>query len=363
MAEERALDHAIPSHLQTERTIPAKTPDGFVPPFPSYTARFPKEAKDLVMAIIGVQHEDSVDPQGPAYQKLVSFVEHGSKKSKPKYWEAASVTDNRGFRNEVVIPYWQTKADFEEWSRDSGFDAWWADLRAESERGWFMEIFFPTLDRFETVFSDNVVPDGAAYMRSSVSGEMQQHFYWGSMRDKLAAAQTDHLIGEPAFPKPSAEQVKKGDTRKQRITVSGRKNLAVIRSGQDWSNTNPSEHKLYLETMHPVLTKGMEFLRDKGEEVGCISNRFMECMHKTSPKQNTERTFGLEYFDDLKSLEGWSKQHKTHLDIFGRFFQYASELQSNISLRLFHEVMVLKPEQQFFEYIGCHDTTGMLASV
>ncbi|EUC40409.1 hypothetical protein COCMIDRAFT_108900 [Bipolaris oryzae ATCC 44560] len=363
MKEARSLEHAIPSHLQTERTIPAKTSDRFVPPFPSYTARFPKEAKHLVMAIIGVQYKDSVNHQGPAYQKLVSFVEQGSEKSKPKYWEAAITTDNRSFCNEVVIPYWQTKADFEEWRSDSGFDDWWANLQAESERGWFMKIFFPTIDRFETVFSDNVVPAGAAHMRSSVSGEMQQHFYWGSMRDRLAAAQTDHLIGERAFPKSFTEQVKKGDTRKQRITLPGRKNLAVIRSGQDWSDTNPSERKLYLETMHPVLTKGMEFLRDKGEEVGCISNRFMECIYKTSPRQNTERTFSLAYFDDLKSLEGWSKEHKTHLDIFGRFSKYASELQGNVSLRLFHEVMVLKPEQQFFEYIGCHDSTGMLASV
>jgi hypothetical protein len=65
----------------------------------------------------------------------------------------------------------------------------------------------------------------------------------------------------------------------------------------------------------------------------------------------------------MASLEGWSKQHKTHLDIFGRFIQYAAELQNNVQLKLFHEVMVLQPEQQFFEYVGCHPGTGMLASL
>jgi hypothetical protein len=29
-------------------------------------------------------------------------------------------------------------------------------------------------------------------------------------------------------------------------------------------------------------------------------------------------------------------------------------------LRLFHEVYVLEPDQQSFEYIGCHAETGML---
>lgn len=315
------------------------------------------------MAIIGVQHEGEVEPQGSEYQQLVSFLERGSEASRPKYWEAAAVTDNRGFRNEVVIPYWQTKADFDQWKADSGFGDFWSGLQAQPEHGWFLEVFLPTIDRFETVFSDNIVPEGAANMRAGVSGEMQQHVYWGSMRDRMAAAQTDHLVGERAFPKSSAERAEKADTRAKRVQVPGRPNLAMIRSGQDWSNTTPHERKLYLETMHPVLTKGMNFLRDEGEEVGCISNRFMDCMHKTSPAEITERTFGLAYFDDLKSLEGWSKQHKTHLDIFGRFLQYAAELQNNVSLRLFHEVMVLKPEQQFFEYIGCHDTSGMLASI
>ncbi|USW49916.1 Putative hem-containing dehydratase [Septoria linicola] len=294
------------------------------------------------MAIIGVQHEGKVEPQGPEYQKLTAFVEKGTDSSKPKYWEAASVTDNRGFQNEVVIPYWQTKADFDQWKADSGFGEFWSGLQEQPEHGWFLEVFLPTIDRFETVFSDNTVPKGAANMRAGVS---------------------DRLIGEWAFPKSSTERADEVGTRTERIRVPGRHNLAMIRSGQDWSNTTPHERELYLETMHPVLTKGMDFLRDEGEEVGCISNRFMDCIHKTSPGEITERTLGLAYFDDLKSLEGWSKQHKTHLDIFGRFLQYAAELQNNVSLRLFHEVMVMKPEQQFFEYIGCHDTSGMLASI
>lgn len=380
MAETRVLENAIPIHLQTTRTIPAKTPANYMPPFPAYTARFPKEAKDLVMAIIGVQHETPIDPPGADYQKLVDFVAHSPESSRPKYWEAAAVTDNRGFQNQVVIPYWQTKADYDCWRLDSGFAQWWAELQVTPDRGWFLEVFLPSMDRFETVFSDHVVPEGAANLRVGVSGEMQQHVYWGSMRDRMAAAQTDPLIGEKAFPNGNNDcsspelaeknnnnnkQKKKNiDTRSQRIHMPGRPNLAMIRSGQDWSNTTPHERSLYLDTMHPVLTKGMTFLRDHGAEVGCISNRFMTCTPKSSSSSSpTDRTFGLAYFDDLTSLESWSKQHRTHLDIFARFLQYAAELQNHVSLRLFHEVMVLKPEQQLWEYVGCHDGTGLLKSL
>jgi hypothetical protein len=97
--------------------------------------------------------------------------------------------------------------------------------------------------------------------------------------------------------------------------------------------------------------------------VGCLSNRFMDVIDPSDPSNATDKTFGLGYFDNLASLEGWSKQHKTHLDIFGRFGRYAGELQNNVTLRVFHEVMVLQPDQQFFEYIGCHANTGLLVGM
>lgn len=54
-----------------------------------------------------------------------------------------------------------------------------------------------------------------------------------------------------------------------------KQNLTLIRSGQDWSSTTPSERTLYLTTLHPTLTKGMAYLRDHGDQVGCYSCRFI----------------------------------------------------------------------------------------
>ena len=361
MGSVATLEPAIPEHLRTERTVPANTPPDFQPPFPAYSARFPVETKDLVMAIVGVQHPNKLEGQSFQFKQLVEFLGKDAGQSRPRYWEAASVTDNRGYYNEVVLPYWASKQGYEDWASASGFKSWWDGLKPGGATGWFLEVFFPSIDRFETVFSDNVQPEGAAYMREGVSGTLQEHVYWGSMRDRLPVGQIDTLVGTKAFDaEHSGDQ--KDDTSSKRVRVPARQNLAMIRSGQDWSNTNPHERKLYLETMHPVLTTGMQFLRDKGEEVGCIECRFMDVIPKDETvKAPTDKTFGLAYFDDLSSLEGWSKDHKTHKDIFGRFLQYAGELQGNVSLRLFHEVMVLKSEQQIFEYVGCHDNTGMLS--
>ncbi|KAK4977797.1 hypothetical protein LTR42_002172 [Elasticomyces elasticus] len=339
-----ALECGIAAHLVCERTLPAKTPADYHPPFPAYVARFPADLKDLVMAVMGAQHNNGKPSElNIARSKLTSFLDKGPVHCRPEYQQPSSLTDSSGAFNEVVVAYWRSKAHYNEWSAASGFDRWWQGLDPHNEdHGWFLEVFFPPVDRFETVFSNNVVPEGAAHMRECVSGEIQEHVYWGSMRDRLPIAQTDTIEGVKAdFHGGHGE-----DSTSKRIRVAGRRNLAVIRSGQDWSNTTLVERTLYLDTMHPVLIRGMNFLSDHGDEGG----------------SGTEKTFGLAYFDDLSSLEGWSKHHQTHLDIFGGFLKYASKLQGDVSLRLFHEVLVLEADQQYLEYVGCHNETGMLAA-
>ncbi|KLJ10961.1 hypothetical protein EMPG_09792 [Blastomyces silverae] len=355
------LESAIPEHLLQERTRPVNTPPNFNPPFPAYSARFPKCTKDLAMAVIGAQYATPADEDGSAMSTLSGFINNSTAaEKKPSFWELASVTDNQGAYNIAVLAYWPDKGAYTEWATTSGFQSWWDALDPEAQRhGWFLEVFFPTIDRFETVFSDNEVPEGAAHMRQTVSGPLREHVYWGSMRDRLPIAQTDELVGEGG----NTANKPTNSVLRRRIRVGGKQNLTVIRSGQDWSNTRPEERKLYVETMHPVLIKGMDFLRDRGEDVGCYSCRFMDIVDPVSHKADKERTFGLAFFDDLSSLEGWSKSHQTHINIFGGFLKYAKSLDNNISLRLFHEVLVLKPEQQLFEYIGCHENSGMLVSL
>lgn len=210
-------------------------------------------------------------------------------------------------------------------------------------------------------------------MQASVSGEIVEHGYWGSMRDRLGAAQRDEVggcgwrgssggRGESAS---CGDEDHEGDSKGKspRVRVKGKKNLCIIRSGQDWSATLPAERELYLDTMHPVLIKGMTFLRDEGAGIGCFANNLWDVVDSATYEACLDRTFGLGFFDDLAALERWSKSHQTHLDIFGGFLKYAKKLDNVLSLRLFHEVYVLEEGQQVFEYVGCHDETGMLNSL
>ena len=362
-SEASPTECAIAEHLRTERTVKARMPEGYQPPFPAYVARFPQSVKDVVMAIIGAQHHDADKAKdADCLNKIMSFMKQGPESSPPRHWDLASVKDAVGAYNEVVIAYWDNVPAFEDWRKASGFEEWWGELDALKEtNGWFSEVFLPSIDRYETVYSDLMEgrePEGAGAMCSRMSGMVQEHVYWGSMRDRLPISQTNEVPGEKA----SAPSMP-GDTTKARIRIPGKENLTVIRSGQDWSRTSPDERKLYLDTMHPVLIEGMNFLRDQGGDIGCYSCRFMDVIDPKSRQTGTEQTFGLAYFDDLASLEKWSKEHQTHLNIFGGFLQYVKKLNFEVTLHLYHEVLVLKPEQQSFEYVSCHSKTGMLGGL
>lgn len=331
-------------------------PDSYEPPFPAYCARLSPSVTEIVMAIFGAQHRNKADVEDAgALQKLQSFLEKDAPGASPKHWDLAAVTDAQGYYNECVIAYWDNQHEFERWQDMSGFSQWWTSLDVNSKHGWFSEIFMPSVDRVETVYSDLNEPEGHGHMREKLSGTIQEHVYWGSMRDRLPASQVDRLVGE----RPTTGEETTEATR-MRVKVPGKTNLCLIRSGQDWSKTNPEERKLYLETMHPVLIEGMNFLRDHGDEVGCYSLRLMNVLDRKSGSSETDQTFGLGYFDDIANLEKWSKEHQTHLNIFGGFMQYVKRLNLDVTLHLYHEVFVLKPEQQFFEYVGCHPNTGML---
>jgi hypothetical protein len=356
------LECAIPEHLRKERKCPVSTPPNYVPPFPAYCARFPDGMDTLVMAIMGAQYASASGNDGVGIAKIKDFVVNASQSVRPSFWEVTAVVDKKGAYNIAVIAYWPSAELHENWQKESGFDVWWQSEDRENEsHGWFQEVLRPTVDRFETVFSNHEHPEGAANMQEKISGEMEEHAYWGSMRDRLAAAQDDELNGNKwgsANRSANGSQTNGGSSN--RVRVPGKKNLCVIRSGQDWSDTLPEERQLYLETMHPVLIKGMAFLRDQGREIGCFAMNLWDVIDPNTYEANRESTFGLGYFDDLASLEYWSKSHQTHINIFGGFLMYAKKLNNVLSLRLFHEIYVLEPDQQLFEYVGCHEETGMV---
>tara|TARA_A100001391_G_scaffold126315_1_gene86392 strand:- start:2263 stop:3297 length:1035 start_codon:yes stop_codon:yes gene_type:complete len=344
------MESAIPEHLRREPRRPNGKPNDYAPPFPAWVARFEPLEKQVVMAYFGVQSRRQPTPA--ALSPITDRFETGGG---PGVWDLAGMVDAEGFHNLFAIAYWTDIDVFQRWWDDSGFAAWWRDPARETEQvGWILELVTPTPERFETLFSSPDRQEGIGRLNHAMSGEIVEHGYWGSARDRLPLAQTEALQGTAAG-RPGAP------VSSVRYRSAGHDNLCLIRSGQDWSDTDGEERTLYRDEIAPVLEAGMTYLRDHGDEVGCLSCRFMTALDPTTGEP-MEKTFGLAHFNDLANLESWAKHHPTHLAIFGGFMQYVQRLNFQVSLRLYHEVTVIPASAQHFEYIGCHPGSGLLGA-
>jgi aldoxime dehydratase len=341
------MESAIPPHLQTARSRHRRVPDDYQPPYPSFVARYKPQVSRVVMAYFGVQYREPAP--SVVTSALAHMVQRFAATGGPLHWDRAHYVDEAGYSNVLSVAYWDDVAQFDTWFGPARQD--WT-CEHNDGIGTFIEVLRPTVERYETLFSSPDRNEGVAVVADGMSGEVQEHAYWGGMRDRMPLSQTNEMA-----PRGDPELIRNG----ARLRVKAHDNLCLIRSGQDWSDTQTSERKLYLEDVEPVLREGMEFLRDQGRSIGCYANRYMRVLGADGTP--TEKTYGQSWWRSLAALERWAESHPTHVRIFGAAMKYLSTLGPSAKLRLYHEVTVAAADEQLFEYMNCHPKTGMLAAV
>lgn len=345
-----SLDTAIPAHLQCPRHRAKRLREGFVPAYPSFVARFAERQQRVVMAYLGLQHAKTRQP--PSVEPRLDELSRAFKSQDgPSHWDRAAFNDHQGFRNILTAAYWRDTAAFGRWWQSQGV-AWKDAAAAGGDVGVYLEVLQPSAERYETLFSDAARHEGVAVLSEGMSGPVAEHAYWGGARDRIALSQTDDLA-----PRGQATVVADGAHRR----VQPHDNLCLIRSGQDWTDTAGEERRMYLKDVEPVLRAGMEFLANQGNEVGCLSNRYVRVLDSNG--HETDKSYGMSYWRSLGDLERWAESHPTHVAIFGAAMQYLSHLGPAAQLRLYHEVSVLDAASQRYEYWNCHPRTGVLGGL
>ena len=347
------MDSAIAPHLRCPRTRTRRIEDDYAPPYPAWSTHAAQPVGRVVMAYYGFQSKGRED-HARSCRTLKSFIANFKNPDGPVHYDLAHYVDEEGYDNMIAIAYWTEPESFARFEGRAAIQEWWASPeRLTDGIGYFKEVVSPEASGFETLFSgpDRMEGIGLA-LGTRTQDDIQEHGYWGSMRDRLAASQTDALSGSGAL--STTETPGFG----RRVKIQGHQNVAMIRSGQDWTNTTGKERDLYLRDMEPILRSGMDFLRDSGKVIGCYSNRYMR--HVDAAGQPVEKSFGYSYWHSLGEMERWSESHPTHVAIFGTFMRIVQELNFQLDLRLYHEVSVLRPEEQHFEYVNCHPRTGLM---
>jgi aldoxime dehydratase len=336
------METAIPENLRAERTQPRRMREGHAPPYPSFVARNRPEVQQVVMAYLGLQFHGEQPPLDVLDDALA--MPDG-----PRHHDRARHTLPDGTAEIVSIAYWDDPATFDRWYA-AHRDSWLGDAARDGAGRW-AEILRPTVADHETLFSSLGRPEGVAVLAGGFSGEVQEHAYWGGMRDRIPLAQTDPLA-------PTGAPVVERDGGRVRIRPHA--GVCLIRSGQDWTDTDGDERGMYLRDVEPVLRAGMDFLRDEGAAIGCLANRYLTVLEDGRP---VDRTFGLSWWHSLDALERWAESHRTHVAIFGAAMRYLSSLGPAARLRLYHEVSVVPEGAALFEYVDCRPGTGVLRAL
>ncbi|WP_163271211.1 phenylacetaldoxime dehydratase family protein [Chelativorans alearense] len=340
------MEPAIPGHLVTARTRHPRVGADYEPPYPSYVARHRPSVKSVVMAYFGLQFRP--ENAAASVAPLAAIAEAFAAENGPGHWDRARCDDAEGFINVLSIAYWDDPARFEPWFAARGAN-WTGEEPAGERLGFFTEILKPAVERYETLFSASDRAEGVAVVADGMSGTIREHAYWGGMRDRIPLSQTD-AMDSAGGPRIFAEG--------GRLRVIPHENICLIRSGQDWTDMEPEERRMYLEEVEPVLRAGMDFLSDEGLSCGCFANRYMQVIDAEG--RLVEKSFGMSWWKSLAALERWAESHPSHVAIFGAAMQYLSKLGPAAKLRLYHEVTVATADQQFFEYRNCHPKTGLL---
>jgi aldoxime dehydratase len=343
MAKEPGRSHELVALAPSPRFLP---PD-WQPPAAAWSVSFAQHTTPVVMAYFGTQlGSGDAAPIGPRVGKFFDYAEG------PDNAEAAIYRDRAGCLTVLSSAYWTDPARYESWQKTSGFAAWWGDRgRLTDGQGHFREVLTVAPDRIETIFSYDclvgVAKTGLKTGQCPVGGPIREHNYWGSMRDRLTVSANDGLCSAYGDRLPRLGSTV---TAHRRLRVVVPENLAVIRSGQDWTDCAGAELAQYDDSVRPALVEGMKFLRDHPDDTGCCDLRFAE--ETSLDGTPLKKSFGLGYFLTLGHLEKWASTHPTHLAIFAKFLTMVREHRADLKLKLWHEVSVLPTAGQVFEYIN-----------
>lgn len=340
------MESAIPAHLKCPRLRTRRIPDDYVPAFPLYSARTGDEVTQVVMAYHGVQAKDGKARGFAAFKAMLAKFggEHG-----PGHQDHVHYVDADGYDNWIAVSYWLSPPSFDLWEAQPEVKAWWESRdRLQDGVGYFREIMKPRMEQFETAYSSPEHLEGVGLIMKGISSEVQEHGYWGAMRDRIPLSQTDIMNPDGVLRRSTCPKT-------GRVRIEAHQNVAVIRSGQDWTASIGPELHTYLDEMEPSLRAGMDFLRDEGGPVGCYCNRYVR--HIDADGNLIGKSFGVSQWRSLAHLERWAESHPAHLAIFITFLRVVPQLQN---LHLYHEVSVFDSGAQTYEYINCHPRTGLL---
>ena len=319
-------------------------PEGFEPPYPAWSPALPDDLS-YIQAQVAIQ-DPSGEPNDALFGALMTKL---AADGDLRHAERVGHVDGRGANNDIAIAYWHRPDAMRAWlSADGPFGAI-AEHAADAGAGaWFEAITAPR-SHYEINAS---TPDLRWGLASDYDTYLEPyHAYWGSMRDRIAAAEDGGLPG-------TVGQIgRRSRDGQDHVRIRLPEHVCLIRTVQGLSDTHEDEAAAYRSDMQPQYEAGVHFLAGHPTESRCLSARLVRYADPGPSRPNTET---IAWFTSLADLEHWVHDHPTHKAIFDATHAHAARFAPEMRLLLGHEVIVAPAGGAWASYAGCHDDTGLM---
>jgi len=319
-------------------------PKGFEPPYPAWSPALP-QTLSYVQAQIAIQNRSGRRDE-KLFEALVSKL---AEVAGLRHLERVGHLDAQGAYNDIVICYWKTPNAMRAWLSPNGPFGSFVNGLVEDDRGAWYEAIIAPRSHYEINAS---TPDLNWGLSMEYESTLEpDHAYWGSMRDRISAAEDGGLPGtiEPI--------VRVSNEGRRRVQVSLPPNICLIRTVQGQSTAKEEEINSYHADMKPQYEKGVQYLVENPIESRCLSARLV---HYELPGPGRPNTETIAWFASLADLERWVHDHPTHKAIFAASQAHSTRFAPEMRLLLGHEVVVAPAGCAGAMYIGCHPDTGLL---
>ena len=320
------------------------TPQNWTPPYPAFVA----DVKQPHMALcqLSVQAPTAA-AAAHDLAELADLVEAGAELL---HHEHVYHVDEQGFHNDILLVYWEKPDSFSTWRAGKTVEEFFARDR-DNETGVWIESLSAPAANFETSYSRGTVKWGIS--RHNSTREDPIHGYYGSMRDRIKAAENGGLPGTQG----RLNRERATPARGRHLTVELPENLCFIRTVQGWHACSDEEKAYFMKHTYPTYQRGVGYLCTHPLETNCINARLVTNVSQ-DPDQPQAET--LAWFLSLTDLEAWAWNHPTHAAIFNTFMKHAEKFNFEVDILLGHEVLVVPRDGVHAEYHNCHNATGFL---
>jgi phenylacetaldoxime dehydratase/aldoxime dehydratase len=315
-----------------------------------WSTTYPEGVTEILFAQFGAQASTLAEANDAIGELIGCF----DLENKPTVLDRGQYIDAEGYANTVLMAYWFDPAAYERWAAQEPITTFWATRPETGPVGYFRETVIIPRDHIETLYTphDPKEYDTPGIAQHVEIGPTKVHDYWGSARDRITASETEELDGELFEYTPTTQE-----TMGRRITVAVPGNVCLIRTAQDWRNSTVFKDD-YFANVGPVKDAGVDYLATH-PETGCLTTRKIE--EQALDGTVIERACTIGWFLSLEHLMTWSRAHRSHLEIYGAFFQMMLGKDGQpMDMSLWHEVSVIPKDKATTEYVNCHNRTGFL---